>query len=376
MKPLSAQVHLALVTAKFGLTAFTAVLLAQWLVPKDVLSAAFVALLCIQPSLVTGLKAGLEQILASGLGAVSTIGFLLVFPITPFTTGASIAVTYAVATYMRMSYSALVVALFSSLYMTLLAQDTPFHTALLRFQSVILGVAVAIVFNAVFSPLFTKMNLAVRIERSIGAVRAQLLGLRAALVARDAGALEAQLASFQDTFRALGGVKDELADMRREFRLPWRPGRGSYGEVYLGDQCLRALELATHHAQDVAMAGVRMLNEADADVMEAATRAVQQAVDLLDLVSAGRYDRAAELSAEARAQLHQLVAEAGTTAPATNTGRLSPRVVMRFALVQLHAHLGEVVTSARWLEEARRDPDRAMTMAAGDSTGDPHALER
>jgi hypothetical protein len=51
-------------------------------------------------------------------------------------------------------------------------------------------------------------------------------------------------------------------------------------------------------------------------------------------------------------------------------------VVLRFALVQLHAQLAEVVTSGRWLEEARRDPDRAMIMASGDPTGDSHAVER
>ena len=63
---------------------------------------------------------------------MSTIGFTLLFPITSWTTGASIATTYAVATYLRMSYPALVGALVSSLYVTLLARDTPFRTALVR----------------------------------------------------------------------------------------------------------------------------------------------------------------------------------------------------------------------------------------------------
>ena len=89
MSQLSAGLHLALVTAKFGLTGGASVALASWLVPKDILSVAFVALLCIQPSLVTGLKAAKEQVLASGIGAISTMCFLLVFPINPWTIGAS-----------------------------------------------------------------------------------------------------------------------------------------------------------------------------------------------------------------------------------------------------------------------------------------------
>ena len=44
MKLRSIQLHPVLVTAKFGLTAFLATALASWLVPKDVLSAAFVSL--------------------------------------------------------------------------------------------------------------------------------------------------------------------------------------------------------------------------------------------------------------------------------------------------------------------------------------------
>jgi uncharacterized membrane protein YgaE (UPF0421/DUF939 family) len=375
LKPISAQLHLSLVTAKFGLTAFLAVLLAGWWVPKDVLSAAFVSLLCIQPTLVTGVRAGVEQLLASALGAVCTMGFVLLMPITPLTSGASIAVTYAIGAYMRLSPPAMVVALFSSLYMTLLAQDTPFHTALLRFQSVLLGVVVAIVMNAVFSPIFTKLNLAVRVRRSLEAVKAQLASLRAALVAREASALEAQLTAFQGTFGQLVAVKNDLADMRREFRLPWRTGRRSYGEVYFSDRCLRALELATHHAQDVAMAALRLVREggepADGALVDAARDAMQAAVDLLDLVEASRFDRAGVLVTEARAWLPQ----AEDVPASAQAGGLSPRLVMRFALIQLFAQLGELVVSAGWLEQARLDPDRAMSLAAAEPRGGSHASE-
>lgn len=375
MKPLSASLHLALVTAKFGVTALIALLLATWLVPKDVLSAAFVALLCIQPSLVSGVKAGIEQLLASGLGAVSTIGYLLFLPNMPVTSALSIATTYAVATYMRMGYPALVVALFSSLYMTLLAQDTLAHTALLRFQSVLLGVVVAIAVNAIFSPISTQVNLAVRITRSVATVRDRLSALRAALVTHDAAALGAQLGAFQDTFRALGQVKDELADLRREFRLPGRPGRRSFGEVYFSDRCLRELELATHHAQDVAMASVRLLREQpdDGALVARAAEAVQQALDMLDMVQAGRFDRAEDLSMEARADLHALTAD--STDAERAPGGYSPRLVLAFALIQLHGHLAELLQAAAWLDQARRDPDQAMKLASSDASGGHHATE-
>ncbi|MFN3429185.1 MAG: FUSC family protein, partial [Candidatus Sericytochromatia bacterium] len=302
MSQLSAGLHLALVTAKFGLTGGVSVALASWLVPKDILSVAFVALLCIQPSLVTGLKAAKEQLLASGIGAISTLCFLLVFPINPWTIGASVAATYAVTTRLRWGYSALVVALFSSLYMTLLVQATHVQTGILRFQAVLLGVAVALFMNAVFSPVFTQVNLAVRIQRSVATVRQQLAALRAALVAKDASTLEAGLGTFQDTFRHLGAVKDDLADLRREMRLPGRPGRRSFTEVYFSDRCVRELELITHHAQDVAMASQRLLRESDGGAQSAvalgmADGALLQALDVLDLVQEGHYDRAEAIAA-------------------------------------------------------------------------------
>lgn len=379
MSQLSAGLHLALVTAKFGLTGGVAVALASWLVPKDMLTVAFVALLCIQPSLVTGLKAAKEQILASGLGAVSTLCFLLVFPINPWTVGAGVAATYAVTTRLRWGYSALVVALFSSLYMTLLVQATHIQTVILRFQAVLLGVAVALLMNAIFSPVFTQMNLAVRIQRSVATVRQQLAALRAALVANDAAALEAGLATFQDTFRHLGAVKDDLADLRRELRLPGRPGRRSFSEVYFSDRCVRELELITHHAQDVAMASQRLLGEAGGPSSTAAlgtaSEALLQAVDALDLVQEGRYDRAEAIAESARQALHRFAEPNDAASTATPVG-FSPRLVLAFALIQLHGHLAELLQAATWLDEARRDPDSALQRAATDAPGGMHATER
>jgi hypothetical protein len=215
----------------------------------------------------------------------------------------------------------------------------------------------------------------VRVTRSLDAVRDQFVSLRAALVTRDVAALESRLASFQGTFAQLVAVKGELADMRREFRLPWRTGRRSYGEVYFSDRCLRALELATHHAQDVAMAALRLHREpggtAGDELVEAAVAAMQRAVDLLDLVAGARFERAAALAVEARDQLPA----AGEASATPARGGLSPRVVMRFALSQLYTQLGELVRSAEWLEQARTDPDRAMAMATTPPAGDPHATD-
>ena len=367
MQPLSARLHLALVTVKFGLTALTAVLLATWLVPKDVLSAAVVALMCIQPSLVSGLRTAREQVLASAVGALSTIGFILVFPISAWTTGASIATTYAVTTYMRWSYPALVVALFSSLYMTLLAQETPFHTTLLRFQSVLLGVGVAIAMNALFAPLVSQMNLAVRMQRSLKTVRQQLATLHAALMTQDPDRLEATLGSFQGTFQQLSAAKGELSDMGREQGLPWRRDPS---EVYLSGRCLRELELVAHHAQDVAMAGVPLLRETasapERPVVQGAIASLRLALDLLELAEQGRFERARAASVEERARLIRLSADNASSEHRTEAGVFSMRLVMLVALGQLHEHLSELILAAAELEATRRPAD--------DPQGGTHAL--
>ena len=367
MPPLSARLHRALVTAKYGLTGLMAVLLASWLVPKDVLSAAFVGLMCVQPSLVSGLRTAREQVLASALGAASTLGFLLLFPVSAWTTGASIATTYAVATAMRWGYPALVVALFSSLYMTLLAQQTPFDTALLRFQSVLLGVGVGIAVNTLFAPLVSHGNMAVRLRRSLQTVREQLATLHAAFAAEDAPGLEAVQGSFQGAFSRLQASKAELADMGREVGLPWRRDPA---EVYLSGRGLRELELVLHHAQDVALAGVPLLVETAAaperPVVQGAIASLAEALELLDLAREGHFARAHERSSEARARLQRLSAEHARLEGQASASVFSMRLVLLLALVQLHDHLAELVQAVAELEAPRRP--------TGHLEGGTHAL--
>lgn len=354
MNRVPARTILALVTLKYGLAALLTYMAARWLVPKDVLSAVFVALLACRPSLVSAVKAGVDQVLASAVGAASTIVYLLFFPISAWTVGAAIATTYAVASWLRWPYATLVVALFSSLYMTILAQDTLLHTAVLRFQSVLLGVFVGVAVNMVFLPFSYKSNLQVRVQRGLAVVKTQLERVAAAMESEKPAALDATMGAFSGAYRELGELMHDLSELANDFRFQRRPGGLSLVEVSSGDRALRELEWVTHYVQDVVVSTARLQRQAGSaeagPLVAHAAVIAREAVAVLDRIGEKDFEVATARVQASRQALQPLLMDPGHAM----TGDAA-RLALLLGLAQVLEHLGELAMSCRQLAMVERE---------------------
>lgn len=199
------------IALKAALAAGLAVTACGWLGVRDLLSAAFVALLAVSPTLSTGARRSLEQ-LAAGLlaGTLSAAAaFFLPLPVplvAVLVTAASVGGAFALG--MGRSHAA---AGFSGLYVLLIPGQLAWETLALRLASVALGCLCALVVNAVVTAPFY--------ARVFEKRRARVAAMSDAAMAetgpgRDAALWRLELAARQ----ALEEIDDALAEAR------WRPG--------------------------------------------------------------------------------------------------------------------------------------------------------
>lgn len=125
-------------------------------ISKDMISVLFGLVLTLEPVNTMGIKNGLDQIFASFIGATATSLIILVFGVNPITIGASVAVTLYICLLINWK-NVSVVALFTAIYMTQYLQlgangePSVLLTFELRFAALCSGVAVAIIYNYLFS---------------------------------------------------------------------------------------------------------------------------------------------------------------------------------------------------------------------------------
>jgi uncharacterized membrane protein YgaE (UPF0421/DUF939 family) len=336
--------HPGIVAAKYGLTAWITDELARRLVPDDRLSAVFVALICCQPSFAAGVKRGWEQILASLVGILTAIVLLALFPHASWTIGASITLAYAAGIALKWPYPTLLVALFSSLYMSLLAQQSLQGTAVLRCESVALGVLAALGANLLFSPLVRHANLEVRVQRALTIVAPRLAELHLAIVSQDAQSIRSRLQGWEPAFQALGALEDELADLQADSRWVGLRLERSRSRAGLAEAAVRTLEQILHHGLDIGEAVARLLDAPPPDgptLISLAATSLAVALAALDRTTQG--DLAAA-GAGARAELARVRdADRVVLPPELTEDRLGPRLIVLVGLAELHHHLDHLV---------------------------------
>jgi uncharacterized membrane protein YccC len=244
--------------------------------------------------------------------------------------------------------------------MTLLAQHTPFDTVLLRFQSVLLGVGVALLVNWAFSPISYRLNLRVRVHQSMDTARKPLTLVRDAIASGQPAQLDGALAAFGPAFRQLAELQGVFEDLRREFSLQRRPGGLKLSEVYISERSVRELELVLHHAHDVAMATLRLkLNGGPDDkaaLFQRASVSMDEALGELKAVGESRYGDAETAASVARTHLAPLVTDPCQGAPRHPNEDYTVWLSLSLALVQVHEHLEEL---ARLMAKLGRSEEAA-----------------
>ena len=372
---LAIRLHPGLVAAKIGLAGGVATLLATRWVPEDVISAAFVALICSRPSLTSAVREARDQVVATALGVALATGVLLVVGPGAVAIALASTLTWLAAGRLRWGYPAIVVALFSVVYMGVLTHDSWTPIAILRASSLLLGVAAGLAVNLAMAPLLGRVNVAVFTATARDEVRGLLAALEAALAAGDAGSLAATRGRFDGAYAVLGQVRADLADLRRDARLArellQREGPRARERAA---RAATALESVVHHGQDVldaatalavegldrgslaapqaveapdraALAAARPVEDPDRALLAAAQAACGEAIAALDLAAAGRYDDALARSQAAGRQVRER--DAALRPPDELAARLGPRLILLVALAEMLDRTGDAVRALR-----------------------------
>lgn len=204
---------------------------------QDGLSAAFVAVVCVTPTVLAGLRRALGQGLGSLIGgtlaaALMTLGL-------PTTLSLGLSVGGAMLAVFALGFSrAHTVAAFTAIYIHLLPLGGPGTTLWVRISAVGIGALAAMVVNAIVSSMFYERIFARRMQRVVEAVASGTSRIAA-------GDLEAMAPAFE----ALGVLLSELAQAERE--LQWRQNAPLFNAVKTRRSRVQALQRVAHFAHDL-----------------------------------------------------------------------------------------------------------------------------
>jgi len=257
--------HPLFVALKSALAALLALAAVGALGIPDRLSAAFVAVVCISPSVFSGVRRGADQLLASAFGGALVWGLALLLP-----DEAALAVALFATIWLAFRLGlarAVPVASFTVLYVVLL-DPQPGHTAILahRLGSVAVGVGAALAVNLVVSTAQWRRVFARRLNIARQAVAAEWRTLA-----------KGQGEPFEQAFPLLRALEAELADALQESRV--RGGKTAE-RLEAARRACRHLIACAHYGKDL---WLQQRREAVADSgLAAQAEALAAAVERLE----------------------------------------------------------------------------------------------
>lgn len=251
---MGASVFLSNVPVLVGKAAFAvmvAYLAARALVPRDALSATFVSMLCVSPTLYTGLRRGLAQLAASALGGLATLAVMIPFGVDALTIFVSMALGLGAAFLFGFT-ATYTVAGFTVLY-TALIGHAEVDAYFVRLASVLLGVAAGSLANLVASAFWYRQIFGRRVTIAARAVTVPMGLLADAARSCDPALLRRADDAWAPVFRLIADLRDEFQDLRRELKLrrDWRGER--LRAVLQQERIVERLELVAHYGRDAAL---------------------------------------------------------------------------------------------------------------------------
>lgn len=206
----------------------------------DAVSAAFVAVICTSPIILSGLKRARDQIIGSLIGGAVAALFLMMGAPFPIALGGSVAI--AVWGTMAAGFEAgYLVAAFTAIYLLLIPRGTPAHTLAVRLSAVAVGGTAAVLVNGLVSLLMYARIFRRKVAMAVTLVSNELQALVLTADPPPGGV--------EPLFATLGTLQGELADAVRELR--WRRGSLLHGEVVEHARHVNKLADIAHHARNV-----------------------------------------------------------------------------------------------------------------------------
>ena len=196
------------VAGKAGLASGVALAVCALAGNEDHVSAAFVAVVCVSPTVLIGFRRALSQLLGSALGGVFGAGALQLG--IPADVGIPLAVTGAVYTALRAGLGpSWVVAAFTALFVQAVPRGVPTHPLGVRMEAVAIAVRAATVVNVVVSGWSYRTLFDKRLAKLEGYVHDVL-----------AWSASAGPSAYQPAFALITTLDEELAHAVEE--LEWR----------------------------------------------------------------------------------------------------------------------------------------------------------
>lgn len=224
---------------KTALAASMAYVLCLALALPDGVSAAFVAVVCVTPTVIAGLRRAVGQSVGSLVGG--GFAWVLMTGGLPIALSLGLSVGLSVWVVFRAGHpSAHVVAAFTAIYVHLLPLGAPDRTLWVRIAAVAVGALSAMCVNTFASAMFYQSIF----ERRLKRVEVMVANRLEHLIA---GELEAMV----PIFAALGALSVELHEANRELR--WRRASAAAAATNQRLYRVRALQRLTHFAHDLGL---------------------------------------------------------------------------------------------------------------------------
>lgn len=258
--------HPFYISAKAALAALSALAVVNAAGIEDKLSATFVAVVCTSPTVFTGVRRGLGQLIGSFLGGTITL-LLMRFAPPSVTLLAALFVTIWASFLIRIG-SDYVVAAFTVLYVLLIPGEAA-HTLEHRMASVLVGVLSALVVNLAVSFLRRRAVFGRRLRIARELVADELERAATVMVRTPDPGRWDETNLFEPVFRTLRTLADELGDASRELLSSRRWKTQVRGAARATQQLLAV----AHYGKDAAFTwagGAKALPEVAAAMSELA----------------------------------------------------------------------------------------------------------
>ncbi len=251
-----------IVTLKYFLTTATSFYLASQIVPEELLSISFIAVLSLQPNLYRGLKYSWTQFLATVFATVITatvvLGGQLDLAAQPTLLTTSIAMGLTIFFCLRLGLDeGTVIALFTVAYLTAipLVIDSSFlHGIFLRYLTIVLGIGTAAVFNFLSSLFRYRDRLflhLVDVSNQLGRRLQQINRLLSESAGElpDRDKLNRLLNNFNPVFKSLRDLRKDLDEIAREIKFFGRDETTRENQLYKNQ--LNVLNDISHYVWDL-----------------------------------------------------------------------------------------------------------------------------
>ncbi|MEK7434514.1 MAG: aromatic acid exporter family protein [Cyanobacteriota bacterium] len=241
---------------KCSISVILAYFIAKIIVPEDLLSATFTAILCVKPTFYSGLMEGNDQLFASLLGAIITTLLLHFVGYNIFVMSFALFIVISICINRNWN-NYLVVAIFSVLYVFIIPQQTELNTIIVRILAVLCGFFTASIINFIFSLVRYQSFLHFRTSYSLNIVFNEFSKTVKANKTADIQGLDKLYSSYENVYNKLSVFATEAYFIQKELDIR-KSSEIKRKEAYNISRIIENLKMTVRYLQDITFISQRL----------------------------------------------------------------------------------------------------------------------